>query len=269
MKLTERFTSSRTLFFTFSLLALTNATMAQEKPKGDPRATEFYSPVPAVVTPGETDAAPPSDAIILFDGKNLDAWRMEGTDQEKAAGWKIDKGVVTVDKAQHGIVTKEFFQDYQMHLEFRIPKDITGSGQARGNSGIFLASISDDGDQGYELQILDNYNNKTYTNGQVGAIYKQGTPLANPSRKPGEWQVYDIVWNAPRWNNDGSLATPAHVTAFLNGVLVQNNFELKGATVYIGFPDYSKRHGAAPIKLQAHGDKSEPDSFRNIWIRRL
>ena len=135
--------------------------------------------------------------------------------------------------------------DYQLHAEFRIPENITGSGQARGNSGIFLACVSDSGsDVGYELQVLDNYNNSTYVNGQVGSIYKQGIPLANPSRKPGEWQVYEVVWTAPRFKEDGSLESPGRVTAFLNGVLVQNDYIVKGFTQYIGQP-YYKKHGAA------------------------
>jgi hypothetical protein len=132
---------------------------------------------------------------------------------------------------------------------------------------VFLASTGP-GNDGYEIQVLDNYNNTTYVNGQVGSIYKQSIPLVNPSRKPGEWQVYDIVWKAPRFNADGSLQSPAQITAFLNGVLVQNNYILKGETVWIGKP-YYKKHGACPIKLQDHGDPSEPISFRNIWIRPL
>jgi hypothetical protein len=159
------------------------------------------------------------------------------------------------------------FTDYQLHLEWRIPENITGEGQARGNSGLFLASTGH-GDDGYEIQILDSYGNRTYSNGQAGAIYKQHTPLANANRKPGEWQTYDVIWTAPRFDGDGSLKSPARVTAFVNGVLVQNNVELKGVTLYIGEP-YYKRHGPAPIKLQDHGDPSEPISFRNIWIREL
>lgn len=242
----------------------------RNKENGDKAAiTEIYSPVPPVVTPGKTDAEPPSDAVILFDGRNLDLWRAEGPDSTKAAGWKVHDNIMTVDKKAKGIMTRQRFQDYQMHLEFQIPENITGSGQARGNSGIFLACISDSGsDVGYELQILDNYNNTTYVNGQVGSIYKQGVPLVNPSRKPGEWQNYEIVWKAPRFKADGTLNSPGQVTVFLNGVLVQNDFHLIGGTEYIGFPHYIK-HGPAPIKLQAHGDKSEPISFRNIWLRPL
>jgi Domain of Unknown Function (DUF1080) len=233
------------------------------------KITEIYSPVPPIVSAGKTDAEPPSDALILFDGKNLDLWRAEGPDSTKAAGWTVHDNIVIVDKKAKGIMTRQRFQDYQMHLEFRIPENITGSDQARGNSGIFLACISDSGsDVGYELQILDNYNNTTYVNGQVGSIYKQGVPLVNPSRKPGEWQNYEIVWKAPRFKADGTLNSPGQVTVFLNGVLVQNDYHLIGGTEYIGFPHYIK-HGPAPIKLQAHGDKSEPISFRNIWIRPL
>ena len=233
------------------------------------KQTELYSPVPPIITPGKTDAEPPSDAIILFDGKNLDLWRAEGGDSTKAAGWKVHDNIMTVDKKAKGIMTRQRFVDYQLHLEFRIPENITGKGQERGNSGIFLACISDSGsDEGYELQILDNYNNTTYVNGQVGSIYKQCIPLANPSRKPGEWQVYEVLWKAPRFKEDGSLESPGRVTAFLNGVVVQNNYIVRGLTQYIGLP-YYKPHGAAPIKLQAHGDPSEPDSFRNIWLRNL
>ncbi len=260
--------SSKKIFIlSLSLLSL-NAMLNAQNEKGDPKLTEFYTPVPKIVTPGKTDAQPPSDALVLFDGKNLDQWRAEGADTTKAAGWNVQNGIATVDKKAGGIVTHQTFTDYQLHIEYRIPKDITGSGQARGNSGIFLASFGNEGDQGYELQVLDSYNNTTYVNGQAGSIYKQGTPVANPCRKPGEWQDYDVIWTAPRFKDDGTLESPARVTVFLNGVLVQNNFELKGVTQYIGQP-YYKVHGPAPIKLQAHGDKSEPISYRNIWLRRL
>lgn len=240
------------------------ASIVSAQTNAKPEDTEFYSPVPPVVTPGENFADAPSDAIILFDGKSLDQW-VSNKDTTKPAGWKVANGVITVDKSAGDIQTKQKFLDYQLHIEFRIPENITGEGQARGNSGIFLAALPE-GAGGYELQVLDNYNNKTYTNGQVGSMYKQSVPLANPSRKPGQWQKYDVVWTAPRFNDDGSLKSPARVTAFLNGVLVQNNFELKGDTPYIGQPEYRK-HGAAPIKLQAHGDPSAPISYRNIWLR--
>ncbi len=254
----------KSLFFTFiSSFICSSMLYAQQ---GDPKLTEVYSPVPPVVTPGKTNSDAPSDAIILFDGKNLDSWRSTN-DTTQPAKWIVEKGIMTVNKAAGGITTKQSFLDYQLHIEWRIPTNITGEGQARGNSGVFLASTGS-GDSGYELQVLDNYNNSTYVNGQAGSIYKQGIPLANACKKPGEWQSYDVVWTAPRFNDDGSLKTPARVTVFHNGVLVQNNFELKGQTFYIGQPTYVK-HGASPIKLQAHGDKSEPISYRNIWIRPL
>ena len=229
--------------------------------------TEFYEPVPPVVTPGTTDSAPPSDAIVLFDGRNLEEWVL--TRDKSPARWTIADGTLVVNKAQGigNIETKRTFKDFQLHLEWRIPENITGSDQARGNSGVFLASTGT-GDAGYELQILDSYNNKTYVNGQAGSVYKQSIPLVNPNRKPGEWQSYDVIWTAPRFATDGSVQTPAYVTALFNGVLIQNHFELKGETVYVGPPFY-KAYDRAPIKLQAHGDRSEPISFRNIWVREL
>lgn len=254
----------RHLIFTLlgSVSLLTAA--AQDKPKHED--TEFYTPVPPVVTPGATNSSAPSDAIVLFDGKNLDEWVT--TNDKSPAKWTVADGILTVKKGTGNIETKRKFNDYQLHIEWRIPENITGSGQARGNSGVFLASIGK-GDDGYELQVLDNYNNKTYTNGQAGSIYKQSVPLVNANKKPGEWQSYDVVWTAPVFNTDGSLKSPARVTVFFNGILVQNNFELKGPTLYIGHPAYTQAHGASPIKLQAHGDKSEPISFRNIWVREV
>lgn len=231
-----------------------------------PEDTEVWEPVPKIVTPGATSSAAPSDAIILFDGKNLDEW-VSAQDRSAPAKWNVANGIVTVNKTVGNIETKRMFKNYQLHLEWKIPEGVTGSGQARGNSGLFLASTGP-GDAGYEMQILDSYNNKTYVNGQAASIYKQSIPLANPNRKPGEWQTYDVVWIAPIFNADGSVKTPAYVTAFFNGVVVQNHFELKGETRYIGQPFY-KQFDGAPIKLQAHGDQSEPISFRNIWVREL
>ena len=241
------------------------AQQPQEKMK--PEDTEVWSPEPKVVTPGVSCAEPPSDAIILFDGKNEDEW--VSAEDHSPAQWVVHDGIMTVKKGSGGgnIETKHKFKDYQLHVEFRIPENITGSGQARGNSGVFLASTGP-GDDGYELQVLDNYNNKTYVNGQAGSIYKQSAPLVNANRKPGEWQTYDVAWTAPRFNDDGSLKTPAYVTVFFNGILVQNHFELKGQTLYIGKPFY-KAYDRAPVKLQAHGDKSEPISYRNIWVREV
>jgi 3-keto-disaccharide hydrolase len=248
-----------------ALIAMADTVSGQQAAAPKPEETEVWQPVPKVVTPGATCTAPPSDAIVLFDGKNLDEW--VSAKDKSPAKWTVTDGVLTVNKGQGNIETKRSFKDYQLHLEWRVPENITGSGQARGNSGVFLASTGP-GDAGYELQVLDSYDNKTYVNGQAGSIYKQAIPLANPCRKPGEWQTYDVVWTAPTFNDDGSLKTPAYVTVFFNNVLVQNHFQLKGETLYIGQPFY-KKYDTAPIKLQAHGDKSEPISFRNIWVREL
>jgi len=232
-----------------------------------PEATEFYKPVPPIVTPGKAFSDAPSDAIILFDGSSLDKWE-SANDTTKAADWIIDKGELTVNKKGGGsIQTKQKFMDYQLHIEWKEPTDIEGKGQARGNSGVFLASTGP-GDAGYEVQVLDCYNNTTYVDGQTAAVYKQGIPLANACKKPGEWQTYDIVWTAPRFDASGNLTDSARVTVFHNGVLVQNNFKLRGVTRYIGLP-YYKAHGASSVKLQSHGDPSKPISFKNIWIRPL
>jgi hypothetical protein len=239
------------------------AWQAPSKPK--PEDTEVWEPVPKVVTPGATCGAPPSDALVLFDGTNLDQW--VNVKDKSPAGWKVADGVMTVVKAAGNIETKRSFHNYQLHIEWRVPENVTGQGQARGNSGVFLASTGP-GDGGYELQILDSYNNKTYVNGQAASIYKQAIPLANAMRPPGEWQVYEVIWTAPTFNQDGTMKTPAYVTALHNGVLVQNNVALKGETLYIGTPAY-KAFDGAPIKLQAHGDPSPPLSFRNIWVREL
>jgi len=250
-----------------TLVCFSAALTAQETTKPKPEETEIWTPVPAVVTPGATCGAPPSDAIILFDGRNEDEW--VSAQDHTPAQWVVADSILTVKKGPGvgNIETKRRFKNYQLHVEYRIPENIAGSGQGRGNSGVFLASTGP-GDDGYELQVLDAYNNPTYVNGQGGSIYKQSAPLVNPARKPGEWQTYDVVWTAPTFNDDGSLKTPAYVTVLFNGVLVQNHFQLTGQTLYIGKPFY-KKYDSAPIKLQAHGDKSEPLSFRNIWVREL
>ncbi len=238
----------------------------QPRAKMSPEDTEVWSPEPPVVTPGPAvSPAAPSDAVALFDGTNLAQWVKTGSDSP--ASWTVVDGTMKVNKQGGNIETKRRFKDYQLHLEYQIPVDIQGDGQARGNSGVFLASTGK-GDAGYELQVLDDYNNKTYVNGMAGSIYKQAIPLANACRKPGEWNTYDIAWTAPRFKPDGSLESPAFVTVLFNNVLVENHFELKGETVYIGQPKY-KIYDTAPIKLQAHGDGSAPISFRNIWVREL
>lgn len=253
--------------FTVSLAAQQAAPpQAPAASRGNPKDTEVWEPVPAMVKPGDTAGAPPSDALVLFDGRNLDQW-VSNKDSKSPAAWAVADGILTVDKKVGNIETKQKFHNYQLHIEWRIPAGITGTDQARGNSGVFLASTGT-GDAGYELQVLDSYDNKTYVNGQAGSIYKQYIPLVNASRKPGEWQVYDVVWTAPVFNADGSVKSPAYVTAIHNGVLIQNHVELKGETLYIGKPFY-KAFDGAPIKLQAHGDPSPPISFRNIWVREL
>ena len=229
-----------------------------------PEDTEIWQSLPKVVTPGTDCGAPPSDAIVLFDGKNVDQW-VQAKDRSSAK-WIVSGGVVTVNKAAGDIQTRRTFRNFQLHIEWRVPENITGSGQERGNSGVYLASTAPG--EGYELQVLDSYQNQTYVNGMAGSIYKQSIPLVNPTRKPGEWQTYDVVWTAPIFNPDGSLKMPAYVTVLFNGVLVQNHFQLKGMTQYIGQPDY-KKYDTAPILLQAHGDPSLPISFRNIWLREL
>jgi hypothetical protein len=253
-------------FLLLTLLASAQFFTVSAQEQAKPQDTELYTPVPAIVTPAPNNGAAPSDAIILFDGKNLDQW--VNVKDKSAATWLVNNGVMTVNKSAGNIETKKSFTNYQLHIEWQIPANISLEGQSRGNSGLFLASTGA-GDLGYELQILDSYNNKTYTNGQAASIYKQTAPLVNANRKPGEWQSYDVIWTAPVFNQDGTLKSAARVTVLFNGVLVQNNFELTGPTQYIGKPSYSKAHGASPIKLQAHGDKSEPISFRNIWIREI
>jgi hypothetical protein len=232
----------------------------------DPALTEIYQPVPVKVQPGKSNSDAPSDAIILFGGKNLDEW-VSTKDNTQPAKWIVKKNAFTVNKGTGNIQTKHLFTDYQLHIEWRIPANITGSGQLRGNSGVFLAATGP-GDEGYEIQVLDCYENTTYVNGQTASIYKQTIPLANVCKKPGQWQSYDIIWTAPRFNEDGTVKTPGRITAIQNGVLVQNNTVVKGVTVYRGQP-YYKKHGPAPIKLQDHGDPSEPISYRNIWVREL
>lgn len=219
-----------------------------------PQDTEVWEPQPVKVTPG-TGTSAPSDAIVLFDGKNLDNWVSE---KGGAAPWTIKDGAMTVAPGKGGIKTKASFGDFQLHIEWRSPSVVKGEGQGRGNSGIFLQ-------EQYELQVLDNYNNKTYANGQAGSLYKQGIPLVNACRQPGEWQVYDVIYTAPRFKGDGTVESPARVTVIHNGVLVQNNYELLGKTLYIGKPYYEK-HGELPLALQDHGDLV---SFRNIWLRKL
>ncbi len=227
-----------------------------------PAMTEVWEPMIPVVTPGEKSndgfVGAPSDAIILFDGKDLSAW--ENKDGE-AAEWLVHDGVFTVKKGTGDIFTRQAFEDFQLHVEWLIPENISGENQARGNSGIFLQNR-------YEIQVLDNYQNSTYINGQAGSIYKQTPPLKNAMRPPGKWNVFDIIYTAPRFKEDGRLFSAARVTVIHNGVLIQNNTQITGHTPNTGLPKYTA-HGKGPIRLQDHRDPSEPISFRNIWIREL
>jgi hypothetical protein len=244
------------LFLTLPAAAFAAETAPSASPAApDPSDTEVWTPEPAVVTPGENGTAP-SDAIILFNGKNLDAWQAENSGP---AGWDMQEGVLTVKPGAGSIHTKETFSDCQLHIEWCSPSEVTGDGQNRGNSGIYLMGR-------YEVQVLDSYENKTYVNGQAASIYKQYAPLVNASKKPGQWQAYDIIFHAPRCNGDGSVRTPAFFTVLHNGILVQDNVEVKGGTVYTGQPTYEKHPFELPLSLQEHGC---PVSYRNIWIRRL
>lgn len=203
---------------------------------------------PAVVTPGN-NGAPPSDAIVLFDGTNLDAW----TGGEK---WVLRDGYGI---AHSFVTTKEKFGDCQLHLEFATPPEATGEGQGRGNNGVYFMGH-------YELQILDSYENKTYFDGQCGAIYKQHPPLVNACRKPGEWQTYDIIFTAPRFDEQGKLKSPGYITAFQNGILIQDHFPIQGTTAWDKPPQYQPHALREPLSLYYHKD---PVRFRNIWIRDL
>ena len=246
-------------------LASLNPTQAQEKkdyPQPEamrPGMSEYWTPQPRVVTPGDIKQnTAPSDAIVLFDGDDLSAWM---TPDGKPAEWTVTGGVMTVDKSKGDILTRQKFGSFQLHLEWRVPKNIEGESQSRGNSGVFLQDM-------YEVQILDCYKNETYVNGMTGSIYKQTPPMVNAMRAPGEWNVYDIIYTAPIFKEDGTYLYRPYVTVIQNGIVLQNHTEIQGTTEYIGFPRTVK-HSEGPIRLQSHGDPSQPISFRNIWIRPL
>lgn len=231
------------ILITFTGVALGMTFAVQEWKSG------IVWPEPEVIDPGDA-TTPPSDAIVLFDGTNLDAWK--GGDR-----WEIQDGYAI--SRESGIVTKEEFGDIQVHLEWASPEKVTGKGQGRGNSGIYLMGK-------YEVQILDSYDNETYFDGQAGSIYKQSPPMVNACRPPGEWQTYDILWTAPRFNEDRSLKSPAVITVLHNSVVIQNNYELQGATYWHRPPGYDKHPEKGPISLQFHGN---PVRFRNIWVRNI
>lgn len=224
-----------------------------------PQMTEVMEPEVKIIQPGARPGDAPSDAIILFDGKDVNR---EWTDSRgNPTKWIVQDGALVCVKGSGVIKTKKSFNDFQLHIEWKTPTEITGEGQGRGNSGVFLQGL-------YEVQVLDSYNNRTYRHGQAASLYKQYAPLVNASRKPGEWQTYDIIYTAPRFASDSTTYfTPPRVTVLHNGVIVQNNVSLRGPTQYIGMPEYTiKKHGAAPLVLQDHGN---PVAFRNIWIREL
>ena len=241
----NRLLSSSLLCLT--VLALTTASgLAAPEGETSPPKVE-----PRVVDPGP----PPADAIVLFDGKDLSQWK---TDRNGGpVKWDIQDGVAVVNRTG-GISTKQEFGDCQLHIEWAAPAEVKGTGQGRGNSGIFLQSR-------YELQVLDSCNNTTYFDGQAGAIYKQYAPLVNVSRKPGEWQVYDVIYHAPRFDETGNLLKPARFTVLQNGVLVQDNVEVKGPTSS-PVPQYKPHPLKQSLALQDH---NTPVRYRNIWIREL
>lgn len=236
---------------------VSTAGMGQVQPRDsfDPKVTEVWDLKPKKVAAGSSAGEAPSDAIVLFDGKDLSKWsKMDGSD----ARWEVKDGAVTVVKGAGDIKTKQEFGDVQLHIEWRTPVQVEGEGQGRGNSGIFLQ-------ERYELQVLDSYENQTYSNGQAGSIYKQHIPLVNASRNPGEWQTYDVIFTAPRFSENGRVATAACITVFQNGIVIQNNVQITGTTQNKGLPVY-QLHGKASLKLQDHDN---PVSYRNIWIREL
>ncbi|EIA07543.1 DUF1080 domain-containing protein [Flavobacterium frigoris] len=224
-----------------------------------PEMTEIWEPEVKTVTPGKQQGEAPSDAIILFDGKNMGQW-VSQRDNSKAAAWKIvNNDYMEVVPDAGGIQTKMQFGDCQLHMEWSAPDVVVDGGQWRGNSGVFFQNR-------YELQVLDSYNNRTYSNGQAGSIYKDHPPLVNAMKTPLEWNSYDVVYTAPRFKANGLIDAPARITVFHNGVLVQNNATINGLTLYSGLHNYPSSHGEDVISLQEHGCKTQ---FRNIWIRRL
>ncbi len=221
----------------------------------DPVATEVWQPVPRKIN-GAIGGMPPSDAIVLFDGSDLNEWKSQR--DGRGAKWKVENDYLVVVPGTGGILTSRVFGDIQLHIEWSSPSVIVGAGQGRGNSGVFLQ-------ERYEVQVLDSFESKTYSNGQAGSIYKQSIPLVNASAAPGEWNVYDIIYRAPTFNSDGMKTSSAYITVLHNGVLIQNHVEVKGTTEFIGLPK-NPAHGDAAIMLQDH---SHPVRFRSIWVREL
>jgi hypothetical protein len=259
------------------IIGISWSVQAQEGAAITPESTELYVDLEQV-RPGLMPQEAPSDAIVLFDGTDLAGWQamqlsiagdMPGMVESVAdyvpgratepAQWKVAGGVMTVAPGTGAIETKRAFGDVQLHVEWNAPVAEGKSGQGYSNSGVFFMGL-------YEVQILNSYENETYNNGQASSVYKQHIPLVNASRAPGEWQSYDIIFMAPRFSEKGSLVSPARITVFHNGVLVQNNVELMGPITYIGASHYTPHPEKMPLALQDHGD---PVQFRNIWIREL
>jgi len=239
----------KTVNWRISTVALFLTVCATLQARGEEYLNGIEWKEPAIVTPGE-NGGPPSDAVVLFDGKDFSAWN-------GAENWKVENGAMVCGKGD--IRTKQGFGDCQLHIEWSSPTPATGTGQGRGNSGIFFMD-------NYELQVLDSFDNKTYFDGQAGAIYKQTPPAVNAMKPPGSWNVYDVIWTAPRFNEDQSLKSPAYITALHNGVLILNHFALKGDTPYSTPPKYTKHADRLPFRLQDHGN---PTRFRNIWVREI
>jgi hypothetical protein len=241
------------LFFVFLCFGALHLS-AQDFTK--PATTEIYSPVPPrVSTPAIQSVKPPADAIVLFNGTNLDAWEHKNN---QPAAWKLNPkdSSMTIDLSTGDLLSKQKFGDCQLHLEFNTP---LGDTVQRGNSGVYLQSR-------YEVQIYDSYNDRhLYSNGQAGSIYKQHVPMMNACKPPGEWQSYDIYYTAPHFRYNGSVETPAFITVVHNGILIQNHVEIQGTIQYIGMPRY-EFHGDDSLLLQGHGAKV---SYRNIWIRKI
>ena len=256
----------RTLITILAIIALGLAGLAAAAIQNNPRAAELQKwaihdetrPMPPVVDPGPAGAPvpAPSDAVVLFDGKDLSQWT---NSRGAPAAWKVENGYMEVIKDAGSIKTKRGFGDCQLHIDWAAPSVVVGSGQDRGNSGVFLMDT-------YEVQVLDCYNNKTYADGMTAAIYGQFPPLLNACRKPGEWQTYDIIFHAPRFDKDGKLLGPARMTVFHNGIVVHDNDELTGPTQHKARPPYKAHADKLPLSLQDHGC---PVRFRNIWIREL
>ncbi len=264
----------KNIFVTSVILILAGGAYGQAQV---PEATELYVDLEEI-TPGEGNE-PPSDAVVLFDGSDLDEWQkphegfgrgsmqglkdvIPGISYETSRGvanWKIENNEMVVAPGEGGIATRKMFGDIQLHIEWNSPVDEGKTGQGYSNSGVFLMGL-------YEVQILNSYENETYQNGQAGSVYKQHIPLVNASKPPGTWQEYDIIFTAPRFSEKGTLLSPARLTVFHNGVLIQNNVTLSGPTCYIGSPYYIAHRPKLPLILQDHSD---PVRFRNIWVREL